>query len=66
MGKVSSALFLEIFNLLNEDDLRIRTYDPSKAGDTAAGNEAIGATHLQLDAERRFGRRFQVGFQFDF
>lgn len=66
VGKVSAALFLEVFNLLNRDDLYIHSYDPSKVGDTAAGNKAIGATHLQLDAERRFGRRYQVGFQFNF
>jgi hypothetical protein len=66
MGKVSAALFLEVFNLLNTDDLYIRTFDPSKAGATARGNAAIGASVLQLDAERRFGRRYQVGFQFDF
>ncbi len=66
MGKVSAALFIEVFNLLNSDDLRIRTFEPNKGGDRAVGNAAVVATPLQLDAERRFGRRFQVGFQFDF
>jgi len=33
------------------------TYEPESAN--RSGN-------LQLDAERRFGRRYQIGFQFDF
>ena len=66
IGKVSSALFIEVFNLLNSDDLRIRTFEPSAGAGTAVGNAAIVASPLQLDAVRRFGRRFQFGFQFDF
>jgi hypothetical protein len=57
IGRFNSKLFLAVANVLNQDDLVIRTYEPSNAN--RGGN-------LQLDAERRFGRRYQIGFQFDF
>jgi hypothetical protein len=66
LGRTSAAIFLEVFNLLNSDDLRIYTYEPDLAGGSVAGNKTVAADRLQLDAERRFGRRWQVGFQFDF
>lgn len=57
MGRFNSKLFLAVANLLNQDDLTISTYEP--ASSNRGGN-------LQLDAERRFGRRYQIGFQFEF
>jgi len=57
IGRFNSKLFLAIQNVLNQDDLTIETYEP--ASSNRGGN-------LQLDAERRFGRRYQIGFQFDF
>jgi outer membrane receptor protein involved in Fe transport len=57
IGRFNSKLFLTVDNLLNKDDLTINNYYP------AAPNRA-GA--LQLDAERRFGRRYSIGFQFEF
>jgi hypothetical protein len=66
MGRTSAALFLEVFNVLNSDDLRIFAYDPNRRGETISGSSTIAASALQLDAERRFGRRFQVGVQLDF
>jgi hypothetical protein len=55
-----------VYNVLNSDDLRIFTFEPDQGGDSVTGNKTIAADRLQLDAERRFGRRFQVGFQFNF
>jgi len=57
LGRFNSKFFLTVQNLLNTDDLTIETFEP------AAPNRG-GA--LQLDSERRFGRRFEVGFQFEF
>jgi outer membrane receptor protein involved in Fe transport len=53
MGKASASAFLEIFNLLNSDNLRIYTYDS-------------GVTRLNTDGEREFGRRYQFGIQVNF
>jgi len=66
IGKTTAALSLEVFNLLNTDDLHIMTYEPiAGAGfDVAAGSSV--STPLQIDATRRFGRRFQIGFQIAF
>lgn len=67
IGRVSAALFLEVFNLLNSDDLRIVSYQPGVGGSgLSSGNIGVGSQLLQLDATRRFGRRYQVGFQFNF
>jgi hypothetical protein len=66
LGKTSAALFLEVFNVLNSDDLRIYTYSPTQGVRTGAGGAELVSAPLQLDAERRFGRRYQVGIQFDF
>jgi hypothetical protein len=57
IGKFNSRLFLAVANVLNSDDLTITDYEPA--------NSNRGA-NLQLDAERRFGRRYQIGFQFEF
>ncbi|MBI1951501.1 MAG: carboxypeptidase regulatory-like domain-containing protein [Acidobacteria bacterium] len=65
VGRYSSALFLEVYNLLNRDDLRIYTYEPDRADNLGADELGVRGP-LQVDAGRRFGRRFQVGFQFEF
>ncbi|HEU4402867.1 MAG TPA: hypothetical protein VFT43_12245, partial [Candidatus Polarisedimenticolia bacterium] len=57
IGHMSSKVFLTVENLLNTDDLRIFTYEPTAPDRGGA---------LQLDSTRRFGRRFEVGFQFEF
>jgi hypothetical protein len=53
LGRFNSKLFLTVDDLLNTDDLEIDAYQPSSGG-------------FQLDAEREFGRRFQVGFEIEF
>ena len=55
LGRLSSKLFMTVDNLLNSDALTIHT---------ETRNSPEGA--LQLDSERRFGRRFEVGFQIEF
>jgi hypothetical protein len=66
IGKNVAAISLEVFNLLNSDDLRIYTYEPAgNVGFDVSSGQTI-ATPLQLNAERRFGRRWQIGFQFAF
>src|SRR5262249_49113285 len=57
IGKFNSKLFLAVDNLLNRDYLTIDNYFP------AAPNRG-GA--LQLDAERAFGRRYRISFEFQF
>ncbi|HEV8701291.1 MAG TPA: hypothetical protein VGV60_08470, partial [Candidatus Polarisedimenticolia bacterium] len=66
VGKYSSGVFFEVYNLLNRDDLRVYTYEPDR-GDNA-GRDELGqrTAPLQVDGVRRFGRRFQVGFQIEF
>jgi hypothetical protein len=68
VGRTVGALSLEVFNLLNADDLRIFTYEPSPAGQAGRLVETSGGPRgaVQVDGERRFGRRFQVGFQIEF
>ena len=65
LGRTSAAAVVEVFNVLNTDDLRIFTYEPSK-GQFKPGEGILLASPLQLDAERRFGRRFQIGLQIEF
>jgi hypothetical protein len=55
LGRLSSKLFMTADNLLNSDDLTIHTENRNAAEHA-----------LQLDSERRFGRRFEVGFQIEF
>ncbi|MCZ6695392.1 MAG: TonB-dependent receptor [Acidobacteria bacterium] len=64
-GKYAGAIFLEVFNLLNTDDLRILTIDPNPEILISA-DTGLTAGSLQIDGTRRFGRRIQVGFQIDF
>jgi len=62
LGKTTAAISLDILNVLNSDDLHVFTLEPNR-GDFKAADGVLLASPLQLDAERRFGRRFQVGFQ---
>ncbi len=66
LGKTTGAVIFEVFNLLNRDDLRIYTIDPSRglAFDPSAPNGLT--TPLEIDGVRAFGRRFQVGIQLGF
>jgi hypothetical protein len=77
LGHTVGGFFFDVFNVLNSDDLRITAYDPSRAQTTqsstldptssSGGSATVPATSgLQIDGERRFGRRYQIGFQFDF
>jgi carboxypeptidase family protein/TonB-dependent receptor-like protein len=67
IGHTSAALFLDVFNLLNRDDLRIYTYEPTPANARLnAQNADPTVGPLAINAERRFGRRFQFGMQFEF
>ncbi|HUD73190.1 MAG TPA: hypothetical protein VMQ62_14615, partial [Dongiaceae bacterium] len=66
IGRNAGAVFLEVFDLLNTDDLRIYSVDPSRAAGFDPGAGAAFSGPLQLDATRQFGRRFQVGFQIAF
>jgi len=65
IGRMTSALFLDVSNLLNRDDLRIFTYEPNSTPPADLLNTS-GTGPLTINAERRFARRFQVGMQFDF
>jgi hypothetical protein len=65
-GRTTWAVSLEVFNLLNSDDLRIYSFEPTRTTGFDSGSATLIATPLQLDSERRFGRRFQLGFQFSF
>jgi len=65
IGKNTAGVFLEVFNLLNSDDLRVLTYEPVPP-ELANSSDTVGQGPLQLNGTRQFGRRFQVGFQIDF
>jgi len=65
LGRTTGAVSLDVMNLLNTDDLYVTSYEPvTGSGYDLGGLSAL--TPLQLDATRRFGRRFQVGVQFNF
>jgi hypothetical protein len=66
IGRNTAGISLEVFNLLNRDDLRIFTYEPSQAQGFDLGAQKSVSSPLQIDATRRFGRRFQIGFQIAF
>ena len=68
LGRRSAALSFEVFNLLNRDDLRIISYEPTPFSQTHLAADAVltPSGPLQINGERRFGRRFQVGFRIDF
>ena len=57
LGRDLEVLFATIDNLLNTDNLTVYSYSP---------NNAITAGSPQLDSERRFGRRIELGFQVNF
>ena len=65
-GRTTWGVSLEVFNILNRDELRVYTFEPSRTIGFDAGSATLVSSPLQLDAERRFGRRFQLGFQFTF
>jgi len=68
IGKASAAAFIEVFNILNTDDLRIYTINPDMGIHEAdkTGQINTGSRALQTDEIRQFGRRWQIGFQIDF
>jgi hypothetical protein len=68
IGRTAAAAFIEVFNVLNTDDLVIRTYEPDRPQDAGPVTPEAGglAGPLQVDGVRRFGRRFQIGLQIDF
>jgi hypothetical protein len=64
IGHQTAGIFLEVFNLLNTDDLHIITYEPVAPDISQANTPSAGP--LQINGTRQFGRRFQVGFQISF
>jgi hypothetical protein len=65
LGKMTAAGFLEVFNLLNSDDLRVRTAE--WRGFIPPGCDSCAAQDINtITGERRFGRRFEFGVQLDF
>jgi outer membrane receptor protein involved in Fe transport len=68
IGKASASAFLEVYNLLNSDSLRVDQLDqiPAQASFGASGPAIITPAVISLTGERDFGRRFQIGFQVDF
>ncbi|MBI1951496.1 MAG: TonB-dependent receptor, partial [Acidobacteria bacterium] len=57
LGKLNAKMSFTVENLLNQDNLRIFTYEP--AAPNRSGN-------LQILSERDFGRRFKAGIEFEF
>jgi len=68
IGRASASGFLEVFNLLNTDDLRVKTIESRTRGEPVNGvlGPAAAQHVLLIEGERRFGRRFQVGVRIDF
>jgi len=66
VGRTSWAMMFEVFNALNSDDLIISSVEPSQVHGFDTGSLSVLASPTQIDATRRFGRRFQVGFQVQF
>ena len=64
LGRATAGAFVEVFNLLNTDDLHIISYEPTPPQLQTPGQSTQGP--LQLNGTRQFGRRWQVGFQVDF
>ena len=67
IGKASASAFLEVYNLLNTDDLRLERIDqiPARLIENRNGDILIPPVY-NLIGERDFGRRYQIGFQVDF
>ncbi|HEU5182508.1 MAG TPA: TonB-dependent receptor [Candidatus Polarisedimenticolia bacterium] len=68
IGKSSASAFFEVYNLLNSDNLRVYDVRQKPVQLLYLGKEGpvVFPPQVSLDGERDFGRRFQVGFQFDF
>jgi len=68
IGKSSASAFLEVYNLLNSDYLRVEQLDqiPAQVIYGRSGPPIIIPPVISLTGERDFGRRFQIGFQVDF
>jgi hypothetical protein len=61
-----AAASLEVFNLLNADDLTIVSIEPNRVQTFDAASFGLLSSPLETDGTRRFGRRFQIGFQLAF
>ena len=71
LGRLSSKLFMTVDNLLNSDDLTIHSENRNSTeivpqADVVQRLLNSPVSPLQLDSERRFGRRYEVGFQIEF
>ncbi|HYV86379.1 MAG TPA: carboxypeptidase regulatory-like domain-containing protein [Patescibacteria group bacterium] len=66
IGRTTAGVSFEVFNLLNRDELIISSIDPSRNAGFQPNGAATYGGPLQLDATRRFGRRWQIGFQIAF
>ena len=66
IGRTTAAVSLEVFDLLNTDDLRIYTYEPNRGEGFDLAQKKTVSGPIQIDATRQFGRRFQIGFQIAF
>jgi hypothetical protein len=67
----SAAAFVEVYNLLNSDALRVYPIDrfPRGVNFSSAGSGSppiITPPVVHVEGVRDFGRRFQVGLQVDF
>jgi outer membrane receptor protein involved in Fe transport len=65
VGRNTAGLFLDVFNLLNTDTLRISTYEPVPPQFAGSGETGTQGP-LQINGTRQFGRRWQIGFQYNF
>ncbi|HEV8201930.1 MAG TPA: carboxypeptidase regulatory-like domain-containing protein [Candidatus Polarisedimenticolia bacterium] len=65
LGRNTAGIFLEVFNILNTDDLHLVSYEVSPMKNQGV-DTPNGQGPLQLNGTRAFGRRFQIGFQIDF
>ncbi len=68
LGRHAASLSIEVFNLLNRDDLHIHTFEPVVTNLNTLSNTTNPTPSglLGVNGERRFGRRFQIGFRYDF
>jgi hypothetical protein len=65
LGRNTAGVFMEVFNILNTDDLHLVSFEESPAAIQQV-DSPNGQGPLQLNGTRQFGRRFQVGFQIAF
>ncbi len=68
IDKASASAFLEVYNLLNADNLRVHQVQqiPVQLIYLGLMGPVIFPPQVSVQGERDFGRRFQVGFQIDF